>query len=107
MSIGTRTTSASTLTRTRSSDGFGRRLRSTATRSTTPMRMAALEPEIRAFAAECLDPLVGEGGFDFVADLGALVPMQVIGMLLGIPEADQRTIRDEVNASLRTEPGQH
>ncbi len=79
--------------------------RSLLSRAFTPKRMAALEPEIRAFAAECLDPLVGAGGFDFVADLGALVPMQVIGMLLGIPEADQRTIRDEVNASLRTEPG--
>ena len=79
--------------------------RSLLSRAFTPKRMAALEPEIRAFTAECLDPLVGAGGFDFVADLGALVPMQVIGMLLGIPEADQRTIRDEVNASLRTEPG--
>ena len=27
------------------------------------------------------------GGFDFVADLGAQMPMRVIGMLLGIPEA--------------------
>lgn len=79
--------------------------RSLLSRAFTPKRMAALEPEIRAFTAECLDPLVGAGGFDFVADLGALVPMQVIGMLLGIPESDQRTIRDEVNASLRTEPG--
>ena len=32
-------------------------------------------------------PLVGTGGFDFVADLGAQMPMRVIGMLLGIPEA--------------------
>src|SRR5215218_5143879 len=79
--------------------------RSLLSRAFTPKRMAELEPAIRAFAAECLDPLVGAGGFDFVADLGALVPMQVIGMLFGIPEADQRTIRDAVNASLRTEPG--
>ena len=41
-----------------------------------------------------LDPLVGADGFDFVADLGAQMPMRVIGMLLGIPEDDQAAIRD-------------
>ena len=69
--------------------------------------MAALEPQIREFTAECLDPLVGAGGFDFVADLGAQVPMQVIGMLLGHPRggpADDPRRRS--NAYLRTEPGQ-
>ena len=71
----------------------------------TPRRMAALEPEIREFTARCLDPLVGAGGFDFVADLGAQVPMRVIGMLLGIPDEDQQTIRDHVDSGLRTEPG--
>ena len=29
----------------------------------------------------------GSGGFDFIADLGAQMPMRTIGMLLGIPEA--------------------
>ena len=71
----------------------------------TPKRMAALEPQIREFTARCLDPLVGAGGFDFVADLGAQVPMRVIGMLLGIPDEDQQTIRDHVDSGLRTEPG--
>ena len=53
----------------------------------TPRRMAELEPKIRAFCARSLDPLVGAGRFDFIADLGAQVPMRTIGMLLGIPEA--------------------
>ena len=38
-------------------------------------------------------------------DLGAQMPMRVIGMLLGIPEEDQETIRDNSDAALRTEPG--
>ena len=71
----------------------------------TPKRMSALEPQIREFTARCLDPLVGAGHFDFVADLGAQVPMRVIGMLLGIPDEDQQTIRDHVDSGLRTEPG--
>jgi len=72
----------------------------------TPKRVAALEPKIREFCARSLDPLVGRGGFDFVTDLGAQMPMQVISMLLGIPEADQTAVRDRVDANLRTTPGE-
>jgi cytochrome P450 len=72
----------------------------------TPRRMNAIEPQVRAFCARSLDPLVGSGGFDFVADLGAQMPMRVIGMLLGIPEEDQEAIRDEADAGLRTRPGE-
>ena len=71
----------------------------------TPRRIAALEPMIRQFCAELLDPLVGSGRFDFVTDLGALMPMKVISSLLGIPEDDQVYIRDRGNAQLRTEAG--
>ena len=71
----------------------------------TPKKMNALEPQIREFCAASLDPLVGAGRFDFVADLGAQMPMRVIGMLLGIPEQDQEAIREHVDASLRTEAG--
>jgi len=71
----------------------------------TPRRIAALEPMIRQFCAQCLDPLVGSGRFDFVSNLGAQMPMKVISMLLGIPEDDQEYIRDRGNAQLRTEAG--
>jgi cytochrome P450 len=71
----------------------------------TPRKIAALEPTIREFCAQSLDPLVGSGRFDFVTDLGAQMPMKVISMLLGIPEDDQEYIRDRVNAQLRTEAG--
>jgi cytochrome P450 len=71
------------------------------TRVFTPRKMAALEPEIRAFCAESLDPLVSSGGFDFIADIGAFMPMRTIGMLLGIPEKDQEAIRDRFNEGLR------
>lgn len=71
----------------------------------TPRRIAALEPMIRDFCAQLLDPLVGSGHFDFVTDLGAQMPMKVISSLLGIPEDDQVYIRDRGNAQLRTEAG--
>ena len=72
----------------------------------TPRRMAELEPQIRAYCARSLDRFVGSGRFDFVADFGAEVPMRTISMLLGIPESDQETVRDQATGSMRTEPGQ-
>jgi cytochrome P450 len=72
----------------------------------TPKKMNAIEPQAREFCASCLDPLVGTGGFDFVRDLGAQMPMRVIGMLLGIPESDQEAIRDQIDAGLRLEEGE-
>ena len=71
----------------------------------TPRKINELEPKIREFCAQSLDPLTGSGRFDFVADLGAQMPMKVISMLLGIPEDDQESIRDRANDQLRTEAG--
>jgi len=71
----------------------------------TPRKMQALEPQVRAYCAEVLDPLVGTGKFDFVADLGKFMPMRVIGMLLGIPVEDQEAIREQIDDGLRLEEG--
>jgi len=71
----------------------------------TPRKMNAIEPKVREFCARSLDPLVGTGGFDFIADLGAQMPMRTIGMLLGIPEQDQEALRDQIDEGLRLEDG--
>ncbi len=71
----------------------------------TPKRMNAIEPQVREFCARSLDPLVGTGGFDFVRDLGGPMPMRVIGMLLGIPEQDQETIKQRLDEGMRLEEG--
>jgi cytochrome P450 len=71
----------------------------------TPKKMNAIEPKVREFCARTLDPLVGSGGFDFITDLGAEMPMRTIGMLLGIPEEDQVAIRDRIDEGLRLEEG--
>jgi cytochrome P450 len=72
----------------------------------TPRRMNAIEPQVREFCARTLDPLVGTGGFDFIADLGAQMPMRTIGMLLGIPEEDQEALRDRIDDGLKLEAGE-
>jgi cytochrome P450 len=71
----------------------------------TPRRIAELEPRVRAYCARSLDPLVGGGRIDFIADLGSQMPMRVIGMLLGIPEEDQEELRDTIDAGLSLEEG--
>ena len=71
----------------------------------TPKRMAAIEPQVREFCARSLDPLVGSGGFDFIRDLGAQMPMRTIGYLLGSPEQDQEAIRDRLDEGLRLKDG--
>jgi cytochrome P450 len=71
----------------------------------TPKKMLALEHKVREFCGRVLDPLIGAGRLDFVADLGDQVPMRTIGMLLGVPESDQEEARNRANASLRTDPG--
>ena len=72
----------------------------------TPKRMAQLEDQVRAYCIRCLDPLVGSDGFDIITELASMLPMRVIGMLLGIPEQDQVAVRNKTDRDLRTRPGQ-
>jgi len=81
------------------------RLRGLMSRVFTPRRMAEVEDQIRRYCVRCLDPLVGSGGFDIIAELASMMPMRVIGMLLGIPESEQISVRDANDANLRTKPG--
>jgi cytochrome P450 len=79
--------------------------RSLLSRVFTPRRIAELEPKVRAFCANSLDPLVGGDGFDFIGDLGAQMPMRTIGMLLGIPEDDQEGLRDQIDENMKLSEG--
>ena len=66
----------------------------------TPRRMLAVEDLVRGFCARALDPLMDRDGFDFVADLGAIMPMRTIGYLLGIPEEGQEQIRQRTDQNI-------
>jgi cytochrome P450 len=71
----------------------------------TPRKINDLEPKIREFCAHSLDPISRGDDFDFVGDLGAQMPMKVIGMLLGVPDEYQEAARDRTNDQMRTEAG--
>lgn len=80
--------------------------RALVSRAFTPRKMRALEQQVRAFCAACLEPFVGQERFDFVLDLGAELPMRTIGMLVGIPDADQPAVRSYAQRAVRGTPGE-
>jgi cytochrome P450 len=79
--------------------------RALVSRAFMPKKMRALEDKVRAFCAACLDPLTDRQSFDFVIDLGRELPMRTIGMLAGIPDSEQPSVRAEAHRVLRNEPG--
>ena len=74
-------------------------------RAFTPRKINALEPKVREFTARCLDPLIGGDRFDFVKDLGSVMPLRVVGMLFGIPEHFQDLLQEDGDRRIRTERG--
>lgn len=79
--------------------------RSLLSRAFTPRKINALEPMIREFTQRCLDPLVGGDRLDFVQNLGAIMPLRVVGMLFGIPEDYQRRVQEDGKKFVRTRRG--
>lgn len=81
------------------------RLRKLVQRTFTPRRIAELEPFIRATASRLLDRLAAQGGGDFVKDFSALLPMDVIFTMLGVPEVDRRQLRHWMDTGLERDHG--
>jgi len=69
-------------------------------RAFTPRSVAALEPFVRRTALGYLQPLREKGGGDFVEEFSALLPMDVIMELIGVPSADRNRLRRWMDASL-------
>jgi cytochrome P450 len=80
------------------------RLRNIVSRGFTPKRIAALEPAVREIAARYLDALRGETRFDVQQAFSVKLPMDVISVLLGIPEADRDWYRHTVDKGLERDP---
>jgi cytochrome P450 len=74
-------------------------------RAFTPRKINAIEPKVREFTARCLDHIVGGDQFDFVKQLGAVMPLRVVGMLFGIPEHFQKLVQEDGDRHIRTERG--
>jgi cytochrome P450 len=80
------------------------RLRKLVSRAFTPRAVAALEPAIRALAVRLVEELRARGGGDFVGELAAVLPVEVISTLLGVPAADRAQVREWTDRSLERDP---
>jgi len=80
------------------------RLRNIVSRGFTPRRIAALEPEVRKIAATYLDALREEKRFDIQQAFSVKFPMDVISVLLGIPESERDWYRHTVDKGLERDP---
>ena len=64
------------------------RLRRLVSRQFTPRTVRGFTEATRGIAVELLDRFVSSGGGDWVADVAAPLPIRVIMLILGVPDAD-------------------
>jgi len=66
----------------------------------TPRAVGELEGFVRRTASEFLDALGEKGGGDFVEEFSALLPMNVIMELIGVPSEDRNQVREWLDIGL-------
>ncbi len=81
------------------------RQRAIVSRGFTPRRVAELESYIRDLADHYLDFVAPRGRCDFVSEVAAKIPMDVISELLGVPQADRDRLRELSDTILHREEG--
>ena len=77
------------------------RLRRLISAGFTPRMIGRLEDQIRVRTDQILDDIAAAGECDFVRDVAYLLPMQLIGDIIGIPEADRPWVFAQTDAILR------
>jgi len=63
----------------------------------SPGRMARLEGRVREIVDSLIDGFVAKGEIDIAAELAEPVPPLVMALLMGLPDSDWHTFRDQMN----------
>jgi cholest-4-en-3-one 26-monooxygenase len=79
------------------------RYRKLVNRGFTPRQMRMLEPHIRELTAKIIDEVIEAGGCDYVVDVAAEVPLQVIAEMLGVPQEDRHKLFEWSNRMIGSE----
>jgi cholest-4-en-3-one 26-monooxygenase len=79
------------------------RYRKLVNRGFTPRQMRMLEPHIRDITANILDQVIEQGGCDYVVDVAAELPLQVIAEMLGVPMEDRHKLFEWSNRMIGSE----
>ncbi|MYH87629.1 MAG: cytochrome P450, partial [Acidimicrobiaceae bacterium] len=76
------------------------RLRRLVSRGFTPRMLARVEEQVARVAAEIVDDLAEVGECDFVPDVAARLPLQIICEMMGIPPSLYQEVFDQTNILL-------
>jgi cytochrome P450 len=68
----------------------------------TPGHIASLESKVRELCVKTFGAIGPSGRIDLVRDVAFEFPMHVIGMLIGVPEAERAKIRDHFEGYLQS-----
>ncbi len=79
------------------------RYRKLVNRGFTPRQMRMLEPHIRELTAKIIDEVIEQGGCDYVVDVAAELPLQVIAEMLGVPMEDRHKVFEWSNRMVGSE----
>jgi cholest-4-en-3-one 26-monooxygenase len=79
------------------------RYRKLVNRGFTPRQMRMLEPHIRELTSQIIDEVIEQGGCDYVVDVAAEVPLQVIAEMLGVPHEDRHKLFEWSNRMIGSE----
>jgi len=69
-----------------------RNYRALVSKAFTPRIVQQLQPDIRTMVGRILDRVIESGSCDFVEDVAAQLPLEVICEMMGVPEEDRRHI---------------
>jgi cytochrome P450 len=60
----------------------------------SPRAIAGMEPDLIALVDRLLDTIAAKGEVDLIGDFAAAIPIEVIGNLLDVPQAEREPLRD-------------
>ena len=69
----------------------------------TPRMVGDLETHIREMTGQIVDEVAAKGECDFVTDVAAELPLQVIAELMGVPQEDRHLMFDWSNRMIGAE----
>jgi cholest-4-en-3-one 26-monooxygenase len=79
------------------------RLRLIVNKGFTPRMISRLHDRVREIARDIVDSIAERGECDFVVDVAAELPLQVIAELMGVPQADRHQLFDWSNRMIGSE----
>src|SRR5262245_57130691 len=76
------------------------KLRLIVNRGFTPRRVNQLEDYVTSLAARIVDDVESKGKIDFVEEVAARLPLDIICQMVGIPESDEKLVFERSNVIL-------